>query len=72
MKEVLQVVADMETALACPSDPYDTFPATPFLNTGNMSENPPIRPRTGSITLNRSRSNSTVRRVRSRQSSISE
>ena len=72
MKEVLQVVADMETALACPSDPYDTFPPTPFLNTGNLPDMMPTRPRTGSISINRSRSNSTVRRVRSRQSSISE
>ena len=72
MKEVLQVVADMETALNCPSDPYDTFPSTPTITTGIPPENTLARPRTGSISINRSRSNSLVRRVRSRQSSISE
>lgn len=71
MKEVLQVVADMETALNHSSEPYESFPTSSIFGSVLM-EDPTIRLRTGSISSARSRSNSILGKDRSRHASVSE
>lgn len=72
MKELLNVIDGMERALNSGSEPYETFPSQPTYLGGIVVDDATIRLRTGSISSNRSRSNSVIGRERSRQGSISQ